>query len=138
MSSLSPLQPRCRHCLPRPFQFLQLPVIDIIYNFNLYELLHRSLGIETIDVLTPKTNAREEKWKSMKAAKDENLDHESIENQSVASDCTTLKSVESFNKNNFNKKTRYSFDSMDDSVGRQSSYSSHGFGRKDSIESNES
>ncbi|KAL1542352.1 myosin-2 heavy chain-like [Salvia divinorum] len=84
-----------------------------------------------VKCLTPKSNPREEKWRAMNAAKDENLDHESIENQS-------LKSVESFNKNNFNKETHYSFDSMDDSVGRQSSFSSHGFGRQDSVESNES
>ncbi|XP_042018460.1 centrosomal protein of 83 kDa-like isoform X2 [Salvia splendens] len=83
-----------------------------------------------VKCLTPKTNPREEKWRAMNAAKDENLDHESVGNQSEASD--------SFNKNNFNKETRYSFDSMDDSVGRQSSYSSHGFGRQDSVDSNES
>ncbi|KAG6404581.1 hypothetical protein SASPL_136831 [Salvia splendens] len=83
-----------------------------------------------VKCLTPKTNPREEKWRAMNAAKDESLDHESIENQSEASD--------SFNKNSFNKETCYSFDSMDDSVGRQSSYSSHGFGRQDSVDSNES
>ncbi|KAH6829618.1 hypothetical protein C2S53_011397, partial [Perilla frutescens var. hirtella] len=113
-----------------------------------------------VKCLTPKTNPRDEKWKGMHAAKDENVaDHDSIENQSVVSDSTTAKSSESLSSNNVVRPmdaasretsfsasvSRYSFDSMDDSVGRQSFSSqserfggSNVMGRQDSIESNES
>ncbi|KAH6803016.1 hypothetical protein C2S51_034462, partial [Perilla frutescens var. frutescens] len=113
-----------------------------------------------VKCLTPKTNPRDEKWKGMHAAKDENVaDHDSIENQSVVSDSTTAKSSESLSGNNVARPmdaasretsfsasvSRYSFDSMDDSVGRQSFSSqserfggSNVMGRQDSIESNES
>ncbi|XP_057789415.1 uncharacterized protein LOC131006250 [Salvia miltiorrhiza] len=84
-----------------------------------------------VKCLTPKTNPRDEKLKGMNAAKDENADHDTIEIQSEAS--------ESLSRNNIGRETSYSFDSMDDSVGRQSySSQSERFGRQDSIESSES
>lgn len=113
-----------------------------------------------VKCLTPRTNPRDEKWKGMHAAKDENVDHDSIENQSEISDCTTAKSSESLSnvgslsrpmdaasrETSFSASvSRYSSDSMDDSVGRQSFSSqsernggSNVIGRQDSIESNES
>lgn len=115
-----------------------------------------------VKCLTPKTNPRVEKWKGMQAPKVENADHDSIENQSEVSDCTTAKSIESLSSHNAGSLSRpmdagsretsfsasvscYSFDSMDDSMGRPSISSqseryggSHGLGRQDSIESTES
>ncbi|KAK4435877.1 hypothetical protein Salat_0751300 [Sesamum alatum] len=112
--------------------------------------------------LTPKTNLRDEKWKEVNAHKDENTDNDNVENQSQVSDSTVTKSTESCSGGNFGCSSRprelgsretsfsasvscYSFDSMDDSVGRQS-FSSQSerngtnnvFGRQDSIESNDS
>ncbi|KAL0403598.1 UNVERIFIED_CONTAM: hypothetical protein Sradi_2000600 [Sesamum radiatum] len=112
--------------------------------------------------LTPKTNLRGEKWKQMNAHKDETTDNDDMENRSEVSDSAFTKSTESYSGSNFGNSSRprelgsretsfsasvsrYSFDSMDDSVGRQS-FSSQSerngtnnvFGRQDSIESNDS
>ncbi|KAL0452047.1 UNVERIFIED_CONTAM: hypothetical protein Slati_1182800 [Sesamum latifolium] len=112
--------------------------------------------------LTPKANLRDEKWKEMNAHKDETTDNDDMEKRSEVSDSTVTKSTESYSGSNFGNSSRprelgsretsfsasvsrYSFDSMDDSVGRQS-FSSQSerngtnnvFGRQDSIESNDS
>ncbi|KAL0340624.1 UNVERIFIED_CONTAM: hypothetical protein Sradi_4579200 [Sesamum radiatum] len=112
--------------------------------------------------LTPKTNIRDEEWKEISAHKDETTDNDDMENRSDVSYSTVTKGAESYSGSNFGNSSRprelssretsfsasvsrYSFDSMDDSVGRQS-FSSQSerngtnnvFGRQDSIESNDS
>ncbi|KAL0358549.1 UNVERIFIED_CONTAM: hypothetical protein Sangu_0704300 [Sesamum angustifolium] len=112
--------------------------------------------------LTPKTNIRDEEWKEINAHKDETTDNDDMENRSDVSYSTVTKGAESYSGSNFGNSSRprelgsretsfsasvsrYSFDSMDDSVGRQS-FSSQSerngtnnvFGRQDSIESNDS
>ncbi|XP_011101522.1 restin homolog [Sesamum indicum] len=120
-----------------------------------------SLQVE-VRCLTPQTNLRDEKWKETNAHKDETTDNDDMENRSEVSDSTVTKSTESYSGSNFGNSSRprelgsretsfsasvsrYSFDSMDDSIGRQS-FSSQSerngpnnvFGRQDSIESNDS
>ncbi|GFQ04041.1 hypothetical protein PHJA_002548000 [Phtheirospermum japonicum] len=119
-----------------------------------------------VSCLTPKKNIRDEKWKEMHARRHDNSDHDDImENRSEMSDSTIAKNIDSCSSSNnlanvssrpgelSNSETsfsasisRYSFDSMDDSVGRQSfssqsdkNVSCNGIiGRQDSIESNDS
>ncbi|KAK6144711.1 hypothetical protein DH2020_021531 [Rehmannia glutinosa] len=112
--------------------------------------------------LTPKTKLRDEKRKEMHAHKHENADHDDMEDPSEISDSTVTKSVDCCSSNNLGTSSRpkelgsretsfsasvsrYSFDSMDDSVGRQSfsSQSDRTMGnnvifRQDSVESNDS
>ncbi|KAI3470538.1 hypothetical protein Pfo_027201 [Paulownia fortunei] len=133
----------------------------ILVSLPLKKCNYRTILQVEVKCLTPKTNHREEKWKEMHAHKDENADHDDMENRSEISDSTIMKSIESCSSNNGNSSrprelgsretsfsasvSRYSFDSMDDSVGRQS-FSSQSdrnggnnvIGRQDSIESNDS
>ncbi|KAK4404003.1 hypothetical protein Sango_0768900 [Sesamum angolense] len=125
---------------------------------------HLKFVVSTVEVrcLTPKTNIRDEEWKEISVHKDETTDNDDMENRSDVSYSTVTKGAESYSGSNFGNSSRprelgsretsfsasvsrYSFDSMDDSVGRQS-FSSQSerngtnnvFGRQDSIESNDS
>ncbi|PIN04775.1 E3 ubiquitin ligase involved in syntaxin degradation [Handroanthus impetiginosus] len=100
---------------------------------------HGTILQAEVRCLTPKANLSEEKWKDMHARKDENADHDNIENLSEVSDCKVTKSTETRPQEPCSRETsfsasilRHSFDSIDDSIERQS------FGRQDSIESNDS
>ncbi|KAL3625354.1 hypothetical protein CASFOL_030808 [Castilleja foliolosa] len=93
-----------------------------------------------VTCLTPKRNLRDEKWKQMHACTHDNLNQDdNIENQSEISDSKSIDQATSFSASI----PRYSFDLMDDSMGRQSfssqsdkNVSNKGIiGRQDSIKS---
>ncbi|KAL3838254.1 hypothetical protein ACJIZ3_022845 [Penstemon smallii] len=104
--------------------------------------------------LNPIPNLRDEKWRNMHAYTNENAEEEEedVENKSEISDCTTAKSVESRQGELGSRErsvfsfSRYSFDSMDGSVGSRQSISSQSnlystknyIGRQDSTESHDS
>ncbi|XP_073293233.1 uncharacterized protein [Primulina huaijiensis] len=115
--------------------FLSLE-IPILVSFPLKECDYATILQVEIRCLTPKTNPRDEKWKEMQA----NKDLYDVENTFQLSDSITTKSTISYYSNKFDKVSRprelgsaetsfsssispHSVDSMDDSVGRETSSS---------------
>ncbi|XP_073041761.1 uncharacterized protein [Primulina eburnea] len=115
------------------FLSLELP---ILVSFPLKECDYGTILQVEIRCLTPKTNPRDAKWKEMQA----NKDLYDAENNFQLSDSITTKNTISYYSNKFDKASRprehgsaetsfsssispYSVDSMDDSVGRDTSSS---------------
>ncbi|XP_073127963.1 uncharacterized protein [Henckelia pumila] len=111
--------------------FLSLE-IPILVSFPLRECDYGTILQVEMRCLTPKTNPRDEKWKEMQAKKD----LYDVENAFQVSDSTTTKSTASYYSNKMDRSShprelgsaetsfsssisRCSLDSMDDSVGRE-------------------